>query len=134
LVSSSSSSYTIKTVVQVCRPLFYWVILIDRNLNVLEGIFPRELGRALAEAKAARETYEYSATMEIEREEAEALLRDAEKFVARVKSLLKSLKPRATQDVAGSGAGKARVPRDEASVGSYAIGGRLRSLRHAVLG
>ena len=51
------------------------------------------MGRALAEAKAARETYEYSATMEIEREEAEALLRDAERFVSQVKSQLKSLKP-----------------------------------------
>jgi uncharacterized protein (UPF0332 family) len=51
------------------------------------------LGRALAEAKAARETYEYSATMEIERDEAEALLRDAEKFVAQVKGKLRSLKP-----------------------------------------
>jgi len=60
---------------------------------VLEGAFPRDLGRGLAEAKAARETYEYSATMEIERDEAEALLRDAEKFVAQVKSKLRSLKP-----------------------------------------
>jgi len=51
------------------------------------------LGRALAEAKAARETYEYSATMEIERGEAEALLRDAERSVSQVKSRLKSLRP-----------------------------------------
>ncbi len=60
---------------------------------VLEGVFPRDLGRALAEAKAARETYEYSATIEIERDEAEALLRDAERFVSQVKSQIKSLKP-----------------------------------------
>ncbi len=60
---------------------------------VLKGIFSRDLGRALAEAKAARETYEYSPTMEIDRDEAEALLRDAEKFVAQVKSKLRSLKP-----------------------------------------
>src|SRR5256885_15445367 len=60
---------------------------------VLKGIFPRDLGRALAEAKAARETYEYSATMEIASDEAEALLRDAERFVSQVKSQLKSLKP-----------------------------------------
>ncbi|HWY28184.1 MAG TPA: HEPN domain-containing protein [Candidatus Sulfotelmatobacter sp.] len=60
---------------------------------VMEGVFSRDLGKALAEAKAARETYEYSATMEIERGEAEALLRDAENFVAQVKSKLRSLKP-----------------------------------------
>ena len=61
---------------------------------VLGGVFPRDLGRALAEAKAARETYEYSATMEIRKGEAEALLRDAERFVSQVKSHLKSLKSR----------------------------------------
>ncbi len=60
---------------------------------VLEGVFPRDLGRALAEAKAARETYEYSATMEIEGDEAEALLRAAERFVSQVKSQFKFLKP-----------------------------------------
>lgn len=60
---------------------------------VMEGVFSRDLGKALAEAKAARETYEYSATMEIERGEAEALLRDAERFVAQVKSKIGSLKP-----------------------------------------
>lgn len=64
---------------------------------VVEGVFPRELGRALAEAKAARETYEYSAVAEISREEAEALLKDAERFVAAVKSQLKNLKPRPQQ-------------------------------------
>src|SRR5256712_5468045 len=60
---------------------------------VLKGIFPRDLGRALAEAKAARETYEYSATMEIASDEAEALLRAAERFVSQVKSQFKFLKP-----------------------------------------
>ncbi len=60
---------------------------------VLEGVFPRDLGRALAEAKAARETYEYSATIEIRRDEAEALLRDAERFVSQVKNQLTTLKP-----------------------------------------
>jgi len=59
---------------------------------VVEGTFPRDLGRALAEAKAARETYEYSATMEIHRDEAEALLGDAERFVSQIKGQLKSLK------------------------------------------
>ena len=60
---------------------------------VLGGVFPREMGRSLAESKAARETYEYSVTAEIGKEEAEVLLRDAEDFVAQVKSKLKTLKP-----------------------------------------
>jgi uncharacterized protein (UPF0332 family) len=60
---------------------------------VLEGVFPRDLGRSLAEAKAARETYEYSATAEMGREEAETLLKDAERFVSLVRSKLKTLKP-----------------------------------------
>lgn len=59
---------------------------------VLKGIFPREMGRSLAESKAARETYEYSATVEIGREEAESLLNDAEKFVKQVRGKLKTLK------------------------------------------
>src|SRR5437588_10799393 len=61
---------------------------------VLEGGFPRDLGRALAEAKAARETYEYSATREIEGDEAEALLRAAQRFVSEVQSQFKFPKPR----------------------------------------
>jgi len=76
---------------------------------VLNGIFPWDLGRALAEAKAARETYEYSATMEIASDEAEALLRDAERFVSQVQSQLRFLKPQTTADFAGSGPKKARV-------------------------
>src|SRR3989441_9811399 len=76
---------------------------------VLGGVFPRDLGRALAEAKAARETYEYSATMEIASDEAEAILRDAERFVSQVQSQLRFLKPQTTADFAGSGPKKARV-------------------------
>jgi len=79
------------------------------RILVLREVFPRDLGRALADAKAARETYEYSATMEIQRDEAEAILRDAERFVSQVKSQLRSLKPRTTADLAGSGAKKAGV-------------------------
>ena len=77
------------------------------RILVLRGVFPRDLGRALAEAKAARETYEYSATMEIVSDEAEAILRDAERFVSQVKSRLRSLKPQTTADLAGSGSKKA---------------------------
>ncbi len=79
------------------------------RILVLRGVFPRDLGRALAEAKAARETYEYSATMEIQRDEAEAILRDAERFVSQVRGRLKSLKPQTTADLAGSGAKKAGI-------------------------
>src|SRR6266581_2301751 len=79
------------------------------RILVLRGIFPRDLGRALAEAKAARETYEYSATMEIASDEAEALLRDAERVVSQIKSRLRFLKPQTTADFAGSGAKKARI-------------------------
>lgn len=68
---------------------------------VLQGVFPRDLGRALAEAKAARETYEYSATMKIEKDEAEALLKDAERFVSQVKNQFKSLKPPGPESMSG---------------------------------
>jgi len=51
---------------------------------VLTGTFPKELGRALADVKAARETYEYSVTTEIEETEAESTLEDAREFVAAV--------------------------------------------------
>ena len=61
---------------------------------VLNGTFPREMGRALAEAKAARETYEYSAVVQMGREEAEALLKDAEGFVARINSHLQPTRQR----------------------------------------
>ncbi len=60
---------------------------------VVPGLFPREMGRNLAESKAARETYEYSATAEIKREEAETLFRDAEEFVKQVRNRLGNLKP-----------------------------------------
>ncbi len=60
---------------------------------VVEGIFPREMGRSLAESKAAKETYEFSATAEIQKEEAESLFRDAEKFVTQVRNKLNTLKP-----------------------------------------
>ncbi|HZY95154.1 MAG TPA: HEPN domain-containing protein [Candidatus Bathyarchaeia archaeon] len=55
---------------------------------VLDDTFPREMGRALADAKVARETYEYSALKEMSKEEAKSLLDSAETFVSQVKNLL----------------------------------------------
>jgi len=55
---------------------------------VLAGTFPKEMGRNLADAKAARETYEYSVTAEIERPEAETILSNAQKFVDAIKKHL----------------------------------------------
>jgi len=56
---------------------------------VLTGTFPKELGRALAEAKAARETYEYSVTAEIDEAEARTILEDATEFVAAIDRFIK---------------------------------------------
>jgi len=55
---------------------------------VLTGIFPKELGRNLADAKAARETYEYSVTAEIGKPEAETILSNAQTFVKAIKKHL----------------------------------------------
>jgi uncharacterized protein (UPF0332 family) len=40
---------------------------------ILAGIFPRELGKSLADAKAARENYEYSVTATVSKSEAETI-------------------------------------------------------------
>ncbi|MGC9345797.1 MAG: HEPN domain-containing protein [Candidatus Bathyarchaeales archaeon] len=55
---------------------------------VLAGIFPKELGRNLADAKAARETYEYSVTATVGKSEAEAILLNAQEFVNAMKKHL----------------------------------------------
>lgn len=55
---------------------------------VLNGTFPREMGRAFADAKSARETYEYSTIEEISSDEAENLLENGEKFVSHVEKYL----------------------------------------------
>lgn len=55
---------------------------------VLTGILQRELGKDLADAKAARETYEYSVTATVEKSEAEAILSNAQRFVEAVKKRL----------------------------------------------
>jgi len=55
---------------------------------VVAGIFPRELGKNLADAKAARETYEYSVTATAGRSEAEAILLNTRKFVDTIRKHL----------------------------------------------
>lgn len=55
---------------------------------VLERVFPKELGENLADAKAARETYEYSVTATVEKSEAEAILLNAQGFVNAIKKYL----------------------------------------------
>jgi len=55
---------------------------------VLAGIFPKGLGKNLADAKAARETYEYSVTATVGKSEAEAILLNAQEFVSTVKKHL----------------------------------------------
>jgi uncharacterized protein (UPF0332 family) len=55
---------------------------------VLKGVFPKELGKNLADAKAARETYEYSVTATVEKSEAEAILLNAQQFVNAIKKHL----------------------------------------------
>lgn len=55
---------------------------------VLTGIFERQLGKDLADAKAARETYEYSVTATVGKSEAEAILSNGQRFVDAVKRRL----------------------------------------------
>jgi uncharacterized protein (UPF0332 family) len=55
---------------------------------VLAGIFPKGLGKNLADAKAARETYEYSVTATVGKAEVETILSNAQKFVRAVKKYL----------------------------------------------
>jgi len=52
---------------------------------VLTGIFPKEMGKNLADAKASRETYEYSVTATVEKAEAEVILSNAQQFVKTIK-------------------------------------------------
>lgn len=59
------------------------------RMFVLTGVLPRELGRDFADAKAARETYEYSVSATVGKSEAEAILSNAERFVDTVKKFLK---------------------------------------------
>jgi len=56
---------------------------------VLTGVFPKELGINLANAKAARETYEYSVMATVGKSEAEAILSNGQRFVNAIKKRLK---------------------------------------------
>jgi uncharacterized protein (UPF0332 family) len=56
---------------------------------VLTGVFPKELGKNLANAKAARETYEYSVTATVGKSEAEAILSNAQRLVNAIRKHLK---------------------------------------------
>ena len=55
---------------------------------VLTRIFQKEMGKNLADAKASRETYEYSVTATVEKPEAETILSNAQKFVNAIKEHL----------------------------------------------
>ncbi|MEM1582405.1 MAG: HEPN domain-containing protein [Candidatus Bathyarchaeia archaeon] len=55
---------------------------------VLSGVLPKDLGRILANAKASRETHEYSVTVTANKLEAEAILSDARTFVNKVREHL----------------------------------------------
>jgi len=55
---------------------------------VLTGVFPKELGKDLADAKAARETYEYSVAVSVGKLEAETILLNAQRFVNAMKGHL----------------------------------------------
>jgi len=56
---------------------------------MLRRTFPKELGKTLADAKAARETYEYSVTATTEKTEAETIISNARKFVEAIKEYLR---------------------------------------------
>lgn len=52
---------------------------------VLAKVLPKELGKNLADAKAARETYEYTTSTAVNASEAETILLNAKAFVNAVK-------------------------------------------------
>jgi uncharacterized protein (UPF0332 family) len=56
---------------------------------VLTGVFSKESAKNLADAKAARETYEYSVTATVGKSEAEAILSNAQRLVNAIKKRLK---------------------------------------------
>ena len=56
---------------------------------VLTGTLPKELGKNLADTKAARETYEYTVTATMDKTEAETILLNAQTFVKTIQKYLK---------------------------------------------
>jgi len=56
---------------------------------VLTGTLPKELGKNLADTKAARETYEYNVTATINKTEAETILLNAQTFVKTIEKHLR---------------------------------------------
>jgi uncharacterized protein (UPF0332 family) len=61
---------------------------------VLTGVFSKDIGRNLAEAKAARETYEYGAASTATRSEAKATLMNAHNFLKVIKKYLERISAR----------------------------------------
>src|SRR4030042_4010993 len=55
----------------------------------LTGMLPRELGKILADAKAARETNEYSVTETIKKPEAETIFANPKEFVTAIEKSLR---------------------------------------------
>jgi uncharacterized protein (UPF0332 family) len=55
---------------------------------ILTGTFPKELGKNLANAKAARETYEYTTTTTPNKTETEKIVLNAQTFVRTIQQYL----------------------------------------------
>jgi len=58
---------------------------------VNEGVVEKYYGRALRIAEELREEVDYSISREISKEEAEAIVKDAEKFLVRIKEAIKEI-------------------------------------------
>ena len=56
-----------------------------------EGVVEKYYGRALRIAEELREEADYSISREISKEEAEAIVKDAEKFLLRIKEAIKKI-------------------------------------------
>jgi len=57
---------------------------------ILTGTLPKQLGKNLADTKAARETYEYTITTTTDKTEAETILHNAKTFVKAIEKYLKN--------------------------------------------
>ena len=56
-----------------------------------EGVIEKYYGRALRIAEELREEADYSISREISKEEAETIVKDAEKFLVRIKEAIKEI-------------------------------------------